>query len=82
MSNYNATFTRYKDFKRIRSGDEFFTADDFNDAVRTAKGILLGMRLADRDAEFDIAEIRCTGLGGEQASVGFGDTEKEKPENS
>ncbi len=63
-SQYEIHLTRYKNGQRRQSAACFTQAVDFDDAVKFAQTLVQGSRDADPDAEFEIASVTATGLGG------------------
>ena len=64
-SSFEIRLTRYKSGERRQSGIYHVQAADFEHAVGRAHDFVRGAREADPDAEFAIADIHASGLGGE-----------------
>ena len=68
---YQIHLTRYKNGRRRQSAAHFIQAVDFDNAVKFAHAMVQGSREADPGAEFGIASVTATGLGGPQCVSGW-----------
>ena len=70
-NTYQIHLTRYKDHKRRQSGPNWVQATNFREAMGLAEAMLMGSREADPDAEFEIASVAASGLGGHICMSGW-----------
>lgn len=64
MRQFDVKFTRYGNGVREQSGAFSVKAETFDHATGVGYSIVSAMNAADPDREYEIAEIRASGLGG------------------
>lgn len=62
MKEYQLILTRYKDGKREMSEGIFIMANSFRDAHEKAQDIVTGCRIAAKQDNYEIADIRSVGI--------------------